>query len=62
MFAGQRLTIALGSVNGETLREDDDASRKQIIRAAETMVDAVWPSWSTGPAPRSRCARSPRAM
>lgn len=40
MFAGQRLAIALGSVDGATLREDDDASRKQLIRAGEAMVNA----------------------
>lgn len=40
MYAGQRLAMALGAVNGETLREDDEASRKQLIRAGEAMVDA----------------------
>jgi hypothetical protein len=40
MYAGQRLAIALGSIDGSSLREDDDASRKKIIRAGEAMVDA----------------------
>lgn len=32
--------MALGAVDGATLREDDEASRKQLIRAGEAMVDA----------------------
>lgn len=40
MQAGHRLAVALGTVNGRDLREDDEFSRKQLIKAGEAMVDA----------------------
>lgn len=40
MQAGHRLAVALGTVNGNDLREDDELSRKQLIKAGEAMVDA----------------------
>lgn len=40
MFSGHRLAVALGVVDGSALKADDEASRKQLIRAGEAMVDA----------------------
>lgn len=40
MLAGHRLAVALGVVDGASLKEDDELSRKQLVRAGEAMVDA----------------------
>jgi len=40
MFSGHRLAVALGVVDSQAVLGDDEASRKQLIRAGEAMVTA----------------------